>query len=723
MHELLCPVGNMESLYQAVMNGADAVYLSGYNFGARKFATNFSTDELIEAINYCHLYGVKIYVTMNTLVKDDEVESFLNQVLFLHKNGVDAIIMQDFGMISLVRKMYPNLEIHASTQANNSSYDIIKMFYEMGVKRVVFSRELSLDEIKKIDIPIEKEVFIHGALCISYSGCCLMSSMIASRSGNRGECAGSCRLPYSLLYNDKEIVKNKYLLSTKEFNTSYHFKGLLDSDIFSFKIEGRMKSAEYVGFITRFYRNLIDNYDNINSLDEENNKLKTIYNREFTCGHLFNSSKDDLMNIKSPNHIGLSIGKVIEVTPKKIKLKLNRELNQQDGIRFLESGKGFIVNYLYDENGKLISSSNGICYVDNKVGLKECERVSKTLDFKLINNLKQLPKRLIPVTLKVIAKEGEGLSIEVSDGLNNVVEVGSIVSKAIKSPTTKERIKSQVERLGTTPFISKDTIIDSDDNIFINIKQINDLRRRVIDKLIKMRTTINNEVIVNKVSFYPIPFNNNPGITSLVYTEEQLITCLSLNLKRIYVNNYNLYSKYKEKNNVYYKVPRCLYNVSNKLEKNSLIGDYCDFSNNNLIGDYGLNVTNIYTAYYLYKMGLNMVTLSVELTQEEIISFINNFRRIFGSTPNIEVVGYGRYENMIIKDNILNLKENDYNYKLIDSRKRIFPTYFDTVNTYILNYENKELNNIKKIKKYSDIRVQFFDEDIDTVIKTVKKYQ
>ena len=318
-HELLIPAGDMESLHQAVLNGADAVYLGCKSFGARKFARNFDNEEIIDAIKFAHLYGVKIYVTMNTLVKDEEVDDFLNQIEFLHKNGVDAVIVQDFGMICLIREMYPNLEVHASTQANTSSKETAELFYKLGVKRVVFSREMSLDEINEIDVPIEKEVFIHGALCICYSGCCLMSSMLGTRSGNRGECAGSCRLPYSLETNGSKIIKDKYLLSTKELNSSINMDKLLDSDIASFKVEGRMKSPEYVGFITRYYRNLIDR-KNID-LEEETNKLKTIFNREFTSGNLFNTKAVELMNTKTPNQIGLEIGEVIEVTPKKIKIK------------------------------------------------------------------------------------------------------------------------------------------------------------------------------------------------------------------------------------------------------------------------------------------------------------------------------------------------------------------------------------------------------------------
>ena len=208
-----------------------------------------------------------------------------------------------------------------------------------------------------------------------------MSSMIGNRSGNRGECAGSCRLKYDLLKDDKIISKNKYLLSTKELNTSYNFNELLNSNIKSFKIEGRMKSPEYVGFITRFYRKLIDK-EEIN-IEEELNKLKTIYNRKFTLGNLFNSN--DITNIDTPNHIGLEIGKVISITKDKIKIKLTKELNQFDGIRFLESSKGLIVNYLYDEKNNLISSANNIVYNDNKIDLTTKDIVDKKFFKKLKN--------------------------------------------------------------------------------------------------------------------------------------------------------------------------------------------------------------------------------------------------------------------------------------------------------------------------------------------------
>ena len=287
--ELLSPAGNMETLIAACNNGADAVYVGGKAFGARAFAPNFSNSELKEAVKYCHLYGVKLYVTANTVVFENEIEDFLDYMKFLYEIGVDAVIMQDLGMISLVRRLIPNLEIHASTQINCHNDESLYLLHEMEITRAVLAREMSIDEIKGLKCPIEKEIFIHGALCVSYSGQCLFSSLNGGRSGNRGSCTGSCRLPYKL-YDDKEKIKTsgKYLLSTKELCSVNNIKSILDLKIDSLKIEGRMKSPEYVGYVTKVYRRLIDEYylgGNPTITEDEMYNLTTLFNREFTQGY------------------------------------------------------------------------------------------------------------------------------------------------------------------------------------------------------------------------------------------------------------------------------------------------------------------------------------------------------------------------------------------------------------------------------------------------------
>ena len=716
-HELLVPAGNMECLKQAVYNGCDAVYLACKSFGARKFANNFDNDEIVEAIKFCHLYGVKIYVTMNTLVKNSEVEQFIDQARFLHRNGVDALIVQDFGMICLLREKFPQLEIHASTQANISSKDVCKLYYDLGVKRVVFSRELSIDEIDSIDVPIEKEAFIHGALCISYSGCCLMSSMLGGRSGNRGECAGSCRLPYTLEKDGKFISKDKYLLSTKELNTSSKIARLLDSSIYSFKIEGRMKSPLYVGFITNFYRHLIDKKEF--DLEKETDRLKTIFNREFTVGRMFNEKDNNFMNIASPNHKGLNIGEVIDVNKDKIKIRLNKNLNQQDAIRFVNSNKGFIVNYLYDEKGKLVSSADNICYVDNKVRLTELDTVAKTQDFKLEEEYSRLEnKRKVNISIRVEALLDKKLFIEFNDGENKVSMSGEVIQKAINSAISKEDIERQLSKLGNTPFICNDFNINVDDNVFIQIRELNEIRRNLVDRLLEIRQNIANEIIELDVSFEKVMDDNKNICKSFVVrNKSQLDKCMSINNSRVYVVDKDLYEEYKDNSNVYYYLPREEFDIKSNLVERSLVSDYSGYDGD-VIGNYTLNVFNIYTAYYLRKIGIKRVCLSIELSEDELLEFIKLYEDKFGSY-DFEILVYGRVENMIIMGNILNIESGYNNYNLIDFKYRVFPVYYDGINTHILNYENKNID-ISKFTGLCNLRYDFYDEDINNIDNIVK---
>lgn len=716
-HELLVPAGDMKCLYQAVSNGADAVYISGMNFGARKFATNFTNEELVEAIKYCHLYGVRLYVTMNTLIKNNEVDEFIEQARFLHKNGVDALIVQDFGMICLLRKKFPNLEIHASTQANNSSKDTCKLFYDLGVKRVVFSRELSLDEINKIDVPIEKEAFIHGALCVSYSGCCLMSSMLGGRSGNRGECAGSCRLPYSLIEDNKVIKKNAYLLSMKELNTSSRIKDLLNSSIYSFKIEGRMKSPVYVGFITRFYRRLIDGEKL--DLKEENDKLKTIFNRDFTTGHIFENEGIELINSVSPNHVGLKIGKSLLKKDKiKIILDKNEVLHQFDAIRFLNSNKGMVINFLYDKNMNLCNQASNICYVDNKVNLTCNDIISKTQSYEIENEFKSISNnRKIGIRFKIKAKLKEPLIITITDGNYEFTESSNVVEKSINSPTDKNTFIKHLSKVNDTCFKIDDIIFDIDDDIFVQIKCINDMRRRLLSKLTEARTNVNDSYKEVDFNFERNDYHSN-GINNIicsVYDENQLKICLENNVDRIYVKDKKLYDKYKSKDNVYLFLNRCLYDYSEYKNEKIVSSDYINFNNYNVYGNYSLNVTNIYTAYFLVKIGLKSIPLSVELTIGEILNFISLYNQKIGGCK-FELLKYGMIENMVIKGNILGIHINNYKYKLLDNRKRMFPIYYDGINTHVFNYENRDL----MLNGDFDYRFDFYNEssiEIENILK------
>ncbi len=729
--ELLAPAGNFEALKAAIYNGADAIYLGGKKFGARKFASNFDENEMVEAINFVHLYNKKIYVTVNTIVYNDEIDECLNYIEFLHKNGVDALIMQDLGLISLVRKTFPSLEIHASTQAHNHNIENIKFLETLGVKRVVLAREVSIDEINKFDTNMDIEVFIHGALCVSYSGCCLFSSLNGSRSGNRGECVGSCRLPYKLS-DGKNIIKTEgdYLLSMKDLCTAPYLKEILDSKIVSLKIEGRMKSPEYVGFVTKFYRDLIDNYEKTHEIkinEDDFKKLKVLFNREFTKGYLFNEDNKEITNIKSSNHIGIPIGHVIKIEKGKIKIKLTAELNQEDGIRFNSNNSGMIVNMLYNEKGLLINhaTKNDIVFVDNKVDLKELSLVSKTIDKKLTDllNNQEIPK----VNLDIIVKAylNKPLEIEVSDQQTSLKLTYNIVEKALKSPISKENIINQFSKTGDTIYKANVSVL-MDDNIFIPLKYLNDVRRDIIakfeeKKLVKKEIVINNkELLFNN---YP---KSNKRISILVRNENQLKCVLKYDID-IYVTDYLLYKKYKNEN-VYLRLERVMNNYPDFKDENLLItesGSIKYAKNNNVISDYYLNVVNDYTINLLQEKGIKRVTLSVEMNDDQINELSDKF--------NLELIVYGKAELMIMKycplnklinhDKTCNICKNNYYLKDHD---KMYPIITNNCLTHILHYKNIDLiDNINNYQNINTFRIELFNEnekEIENLINRIKKY-
>lgn len=729
--ELLCPVGNMESLYQAIYNGADAVYLGGKKFGARKFAPNFDENELIEAINFVHLYGKKIFVTVNTIIYNDEIEECLSYLEFLYKNHVDAVIMQDIGLIDLTHKIYPELEIHASTQCHNHNIENIKFMEELGVKRVILARETSIDEINSFETKVELETFIHGALCICYSGCCLFSSLNGTRSGNRGECVGSCRLAYELS-DAKNTIKTdgNYLISTKDLCTAYNLKELLDSNIKSLKIEGRMKSPEYVGYVTRFYRNLIDQYEEKHDIiinDDDVQNIKKLFNREFTKGYLFNEENKNITNIKSSNHIGTKLGEIIEIKNNKLKIKLSDDLNQEDGIRICSNNSGMIVNMLYNESGLLVNKAkkNTICYIDNKTNVTSLGSVLKTIDKVLIDELSKMNIKKVPISVKIEAKVNQNLLVEVTDYQNVIKCEYAKVEMAIKSPITENNIKEQFKKTGTTIYKVDNIIVEADSNIFISLKYLNEVRRDILDRLTENRISRENNNIINKNELKFKNYKTNvKTINVLVRNEEQLLACLNYNVN-IYVIDYNLYQKYKAKN-IYYRLERVMTNFKDYQAENLLIcetGSIKYAKNNNVISDYYLNVVNDYTINLLQEKGIKKVTLSVEMTDSQIKNLsLMNF--------NLELIVYGRAELMVMKhcplNKILNNGSKPCNicknqYYLKDNNK-FYPIVTKNCLTHILHYRNIDLIEIlKEFKDIDNYRIELFDESKDDVIKLIER--
>lgn len=509
--ELLAPAGGMEALIAAVENGADAVYLGARAFSARGYASNFSEEELEKAIDYAHLRGVKIYVTVNTLLKEGEMESALMLLSRLREMGVDAIIIQDLGLISLSRKYLPDLPLHASTQMTLHNSEGVRFVKELGIERVVLSREVSLEEIKEVKErdEVEIEVFVHGALCISYSGQCLLSSLIGGRSGNRGYCAQPCRKKYRLYCDGKQIkTSGNYLLSPKDLNTTSGLGAIIEAGIESFKIEGRMKRPEYVAGVVRIYRRLIDRYlkdpAGYSVSEEEQETLTQLFNRGFTSGYFFENPRGELMSRENPHNRGIPAGTVVNYDrrTKRLRVKLSNSLRLGDGIMVENAetrpeDKGKIISSMYTVKGQVYSAGKGeVVEIPFDSRAPSGSTVYRTHDKKLMDSLKKesesgslRPK--IPISLKVTIRKGKPARLEVKDSDLNIVAVESeyLVEKAEKSPTSKAQIEKQLTKLGNTLFEAAGLNINMESDIFIPVGQLNDLRTKAISQLEDLRVS------------------------------------------------------------------------------------------------------------------------------------------------------------------------------------------------------------------------------------------
>lgn len=693
--ELLAPAGNMDSLKAAVMAGCDAVYLGGVLFGARAFAGNFTNEEIVDAINYAHLYGVKVYVTINTIIYDSEVERFLDYVRFLHKNNVDAVIIQDIGMFDLLRKKFPNLELHASTQMNIHNYDGALLAKKLGFKRVVMARETPIDVIKKIkeEIDIEIEVFIHGALCVSYSGECLLSALVGKRSGNRGTCAQICRKKYDFYDDDKnKLNTNNYLLSTKDLCTLKYIDKLIEIGVDSLKIEGRMKRRPYVYLVTKTYRKVIDNYYNTGKLKIDENdiiELKKMFNRNFTKGFMLNEDNNNFTYDKRPNNIGIEVGQVISKVKNDLKIKLTYDVLVHDGLRILDDkeDKGLVINKMFMNNKSVLEAKKG-----DVITLKYDKYVEKNSKVLLTSSKKQLDsiseaiknqERFIYIDLNFTAKENENLKLTITDGLNTVTEVlDKTPMRAINKETSFDVIKKQLSKLGNTVYKARSITLNLDDNLFINIKDINEIRRRAIRKL--------NEKRLYKIDFvekdYTIGVPDFPSIkqTAVLVNKE------NESLKDKYDLIYTEDEKTKDEDSIIV-LPRII-NEHPFIKNTVMIGDFGGLLKyDNFQTNFSFNVVNSYSVAFLHSLGAKLVTLSYELSLSQIKNMIEIYKKRYNKNPNTSLIINSYPECFVSKFNLNKkynvksgyLKDSYGNFLRVKTKGDIMVVYhFKKVNLY-----------------------------------------
>lgn len=703
--ELLSPAGNMECLKAAINAGCDAVYLGGKLYGARSFAGNFNDEELIKAIEYSHLYGVRVYLTINTIIYEREVDNFLNYIRFAHKNNIDAVIIQDLGMLDLIRKKFPNLEIHLSTQMHIQNFEGALFAKRMGVKRIVMARETELSVIKRIkdELDIEVEIFGHGALCVSYSGQCLMSALIGNRSGNRGTCAQCCRKPYDLYdENDKKINSDKYLLSTKDLCTLEYLDEIINAKIDSLKIEGRMKRPEYVYIVTSIYRKVIDNYykeGKINVSKEDILSLKKIFNRDFTKGFILKEENNKIVNQVRPNHQGVEIGNVTGYKNGYIMIKLKGEVKAGDGIRiFSKNDVGLVINKMFIGSSLVrIAHKNDVILIKFDKKMLVGAKVLLTTDsnqIKMVADLLKENTRKVLIDVFVEAKKGKNLFIKVTDGVNTVsLKSDFVIDKAINKNISKDTIIKQISKTGNTIYKIRNIDVLIEDDLFINIKDINELRRKVLIKL-------------NEKRLYKIPFIekeyfiNVPDFKKV--KEKSILINKKINLQENIYNYIYTSDKSMINNDKYIlKIPPVVnkYDEYNGKVLISEVGSLIKYKSFDT--DFSFNVVNSYTVAFLHFLGANKITLSHELTINQIKTLIDGYHNRFKKHPNLEVINEGKQEAMICKFDLNKMYNKSASY-LMDEYNNKFK--IESLSDYMIIYNYK---NIKKEKdeKYYEIGI------------------
>ena len=655
MTELLAPAGNMEALKAAIANGCDAVYLGMQKFGARAYSCNFDETTLPEAVSYAHLREVKVYVTMNTIVFEEELSDMRAQLAFLNEIGVDGVIVQDMAVFDYIVKHFPDMEAHCSTQMGIDDLDGTLLWKELGAERVVLAREVDIEKAKKIrneaDVPIE--IFVHGALCVSYSGNCLMSGLIGYRSGNRGRCVGSCRKPYELLNKTTgKSLGTSYLLSTKDLNTIDYIEDLKALD--SLKIEGRMKEPAYVANVVAKYRKALDGAVTA----EEKDELKKTFNRTFTKGYLFGEDPKDLSNIQKPNNFGYEIGVISGSYKGMYEIKLHDELRQNDIIRVDHNNEdvNLSVVKLYDREGNLINRADRVCYIRIKEKLAKGDLVYKTKDYLFYKDLEQHMDgefRRFPLSLKVYAYPGAPLTIDAEGlGVRCFYESEEILETAENHPTTAEQVKKQLAKLNDTVF-SLENLEFEECGAFLPVKMLNQARREIVDRLYEEKINSKPHRVVSEEAEMQVQPQTaesqaaeaqeamrerdtaraqaqTPYLTASVTTREQYEACRKAGLTEIYFENII------RRNQIEY-APR---------EGELLIGGYGGLhyykDSNPFITDYSFNAVNSVTCRKLHELGAKRINLSYELNRRQIVDLIAAYRKDYGQAPTLEMIVYGR---------------------------------------------------------------------------------
>lgn len=763
--EVLAPAGSMESLYAAINRGADAVYLGGNKFSARAYASNFDNKKMKKAIDYAHCYGVKIYVTINTILKESEIEEAVRYVGYLYEIGADALIIQDLGLFKRIKEDFPDFELHASTQMTIHNGEAAIYFKEKGFHRVVLSREMTIEEIKHIskDLNIETEMFVHGAICVSYSGQCLMSSIIGGRSGNRGRCAQPCRMEY-ILKGEKSGEQKGYLLSPKDMCTIDDVKDIVESGTHSLKIEGRMKRPEYVAGVVDNYRKAVDKvlFKKRYNENEGKKQLLQLFNRSgFTNAYLKGNTGKDMMSFNSPKNAGIPLG----IVEKSGEITLKESLNLGDGIRY--NDKGFSVSKIL-LNGKEITSANigdtvKLFPIDYKKGDKLFKSLNKQLFDELEDYIQPYSKKiLLTATVKFIVNSPIELTIIYNN--KEYTFIGETVQKAEKKPLDRIRIEESLKKSGDIPFKLEIIKFTDFEDGFLRISDLNNLRREALEGIAKnickgyRKKRIKKEY--NKINTTIRKSNIDISEIYSCITKDQLKALLDCNVKNIAFDIFsreigalrlsdliNTFETLGNDVNLYIKTSSIIKGEFDKVCKfinkakpyikgiiTSNIGLINVYKNSfNIIGDYKLNIMNSQSLEF-YQREIEIPTLSMELNRSEIKDILrrnkgNNAYVIYGK-PELMISEYcpigstfgGRKTNVTC--NAICTKDKFILVDRVNEKNRVMTDLF--CRSYILNPVPlnlfDEINVLKEIG-IKTFRFDFRDESYEEVKKVISIYK
>ena len=761
--ELLAPVGSMEHLKVAINAGASAVYLSGKNYGARKFAENFTIDEIEEAVNTAHLHNVRVYVTVNTLIKESELESVINYVSKLHAIGVDAVLVQDLGLIELIRKYLPDLKIHASTQLTCENQLKLDWLESKGIRRVVLPREMRKEEIENLKTNMELEIFVHGALCYSYSGQCLMSSFKGGRSGNRGTCAQPCRQKYRIA----GIRKEDYYLSPCDLNLFDHLREIAELNIRCIKIEGRMRSKEYLAIVVSNYRKALNKLKSGKKTTSE--EISLVFNRGFSEGQFLGTSKRSMR----AGHIGLKIGRVIKSAKNQIAIRLDDSITtipeRGDGLLIVKNDNDYGFEISQDP---LITTFNHFKKGKNKQ-VKDLSRKDKVLivkkvwqnrnaDFNLNESEVYLTKRN-SLSKKVKEIENKGSSyvkskliltfslknklpvLKARMTLANHREIMAEVmgdtpfEKPLKKSVSADTIKKQLSKLDKYPFEIIQININYDGTLFIPISKINELRRNLFEKL---ETEVGNlyrhknkSIRVDKVentkkdentniSFYTNNLNHLKNINGArrVYLEipphdstiflndenynlNYMINFIKKAVEISHGKDYELVWKWPDI--THDKLIRALNKVRGILNKMNCSLPIMSANFNSEYGPYSMNVANNSCISSLENY--RTVTISPELRKQDYEDIIR-----YAENPNkLEMLVQGSVELMKTRYQILygNETKRDYKNYLIDKNNNRFPIHKSISGEELVIFDDRELSLIGEISHLKNLGYSNFSID------------